>query len=158
MTWWQTKGWTSRLQWLTSCPLGPPTSSPAPSARPAWTIPAKGRAAPLTTSKKTRKERQTYRKERQRESWLRECNKESSEMKVDMRRGEGRKERKKFKKRERVKLRWQGIKKKNKGSFIDYHNEQKHMQHFRSHRTKVYKAWIDELINPFNNFDCAGSL
>lgn len=51
MTWWQTNGWTSRLQWPTSCPRAPPTSSPAPSARPAWTTPARGRAAPPTTSK-----------------------------------------------------------------------------------------------------------
>lgn len=53
MTWWQTNGWTSRLQWLTSCPLVPLTSSPAPSARLAWTTPARGRAAPPTTSKET---------------------------------------------------------------------------------------------------------
>ena len=51
MTWWQTKGWTSRRQWLTSCPPAPPTSSPAPSARLAWTTRARGRAAPPTTSK-----------------------------------------------------------------------------------------------------------
>lgn len=57
MTWWQTNGWTSRLQWLTSCPPAQPTSSPAPSAHLAWTTPARGRAAPPTTSKDTRKER-----------------------------------------------------------------------------------------------------
>lgn len=51
MTWWQTKGWTSRLQWPTSCPPAPLTSSPVPSARLAWTTPAKGKAAPPTTSK-----------------------------------------------------------------------------------------------------------
>lgn len=56
MTWWQTNGWTSRLQWLTSCPPVLLTSSPAPSILPAWTTPARGRAAPLTTSKDTRKD------------------------------------------------------------------------------------------------------
>lgn len=56
MTWWQTNGWTSRLQWPTSCPPALPTSSPAPSARPAWTIPARGRGAAPTTSKDTREE------------------------------------------------------------------------------------------------------
>lgn len=63
MTWWQTNGWTSRLQWPTSCPPALPTSYPAPSARPAWTTPARGRGAPPTTSKDTREERRMGRGE-----------------------------------------------------------------------------------------------
>lgn len=48
---WQTREWTSHLRWMSSCLPAQLSSSAVPSIRPPWTTPARGKAAPQTTSK-----------------------------------------------------------------------------------------------------------